>query len=94
MNGGLRKIGEPRTFQKAINRLLRRANARAFLFFLHVGLMRGKADNMQRQTTRRGKGLRSLIEATALDQRIGNKRLQILRRTTLHAGGNFFGEEF
>ena len=94
LDGGFREISQPRAFQKAVNRLLRRANARAFLFFPNIRLMRGKADNMQRQTTRGGEGLRAFIEATALDQSIGHQRLQILRSTTLHAGGNFLGEEF
>jgi hypothetical protein len=49
---------------------------------------------MERQPPRRREGLRALIEEAALHERIGHKLLQILRCTTLHAGGNFFGKEF
>ena len=46
------------------------------------------------QSPRRRKGFGSLIKEATLHERIGHKLLQILRRTALHAGGDFFGEEF
>jgi hypothetical protein len=49
---------------------------------------------MQGQASRRGKTLRALVEQTALDQSVGDEPLQILRRLPLHAGGDFFAEQF
>ena len=49
---------------------------------------------MQRQAARRDEALRALVEQIALDQRIGDEPLQILRRLPLHAGGDFFAEQF
>ena len=49
---------------------------------------------MQSEPPRRREGLGALIEEAALHQRVGDELLQILRRTALHAGGNFFGKEF
>ena len=49
---------------------------------------------MQSEPPRRGEGLGALIEEAALHERVGDELLQILRRTALHAGGNFFGKEF
>ena len=49
---------------------------------------------MQRQAPRRDEALRALIEEIALDQRIGDEALEILRRLPLHAGGDFFGKKF
>ena len=48
----------------------------------------------ERQAPRRREGLGALIDEPGLDQRIGDELAQILRRLPLHAGGNFFGEEF
>jgi hypothetical protein len=44
--------------------------------------------------SRRGEGLRALIDEAALDQRIGDELPQIVSRLALHAGGDLFGEEF
>ena len=49
---------------------------------------------MQRQPPRRDEGLRALVEQVALDERVGDEPLQVLRRLPLHAGGDFFGKEF
>ena len=49
---------------------------------------------MQRKAPRRDEALRALIEQVALDQRIGDEPLQVLRRLPLHAGGDFFAEQF
>ena len=49
---------------------------------------------MQRQAPRRDEALRAFIKQVALDQRVGDEALEILRRLPLHAGGDFFGEKF
>ena len=49
---------------------------------------------MQRQAARRREGARALIEATALDQRVGDELFQILGGTPLHARGDFLAEQF
>ena len=38
--------------------------------------------------------MRALVEQIALDQRVGDEPLEILRRLPLHAGGDFFAEQF
>ena len=49
---------------------------------------------MQRQTARRREGLRAFIGHAAVNQRIRHQSLQVFRRLPLHAGRNFFAEEF
>ena len=49
---------------------------------------------MQRQPARRGESLRAFVSQVAVDQRVGDEPLQILRRLPLHAGGDFFAEQF
>ncbi len=49
---------------------------------------------MQGQAPRRDEALRALVEQIARDQRVGDESLQILRRLPLHAGGDFFAEQF
>ena len=49
---------------------------------------------MQRQAPRGDKTLRAFVKQIALDQRAGDEPLQILRRLSLHAGGDFFAEQF
>lgn len=49
---------------------------------------------MEGEPARRGEGPGALIGQPALDQRIGDELLQVLRRLALHAGGDFLGEEF
>ena len=49
---------------------------------------------MQRQAPRRDEALRALIDEIALNQRVGDEPLQVLRRLPLHAGGDFFAEQF
>ena len=91
---GLRKITQSRAFQKALDGPVRSADARAFFLLALVGLAGRQAGNVQSQTPRRRIGLRPFIHTTALDQRIGDQRLQILGRLALHAGRNFLGKEF
>ncbi len=49
---------------------------------------------MQREAPRRDEALRALVKQIALDQRVSDEPLQILRRLPLHAGGDFFAEQF
>ena len=49
---------------------------------------------MQREAPRGDEALRALIEQVALDKRVGHETLQIFRRLPLHAGGDFFAEQF
>ena len=77
-----------------MHRRLGRADARTLPLLAHVLALDRQADDMKRQPPRRRIGLRALIDETALDQRIRHQPLQILSRTTLHPGRDFFGEEF
>ena len=86
--------GQPGALQEALDRRLGRADARAFALLAHVLPLHGQARDVQRQPARRRKGLGALIEEAALDQRVGDELLQVLRRAALHAGRDFFGEEF
>ena len=49
---------------------------------------------MQRQAARSDEALRAIVKQIALDQRIGDELLQVVRRLPLHAGGDFFAEQF
>ena len=77
------------------DRRLGRADARPLAFLAHVlALHAGRPTHVERQPPRRREGLGALIDEAALHQRIGDQLLQILRRPPLHAGRDFFGEEF
>ncbi len=49
---------------------------------------------MQGEPPRRDESLRALVEEVALDERVGDEALQVVRRLPLHAGGDFFAEQF
>ena len=49
---------------------------------------------MQRQAARGDEALRALVEQIALDQRIGDEPLRGRAPPPLHAGGDFFAEQF
>ena len=86
--------GQPRRFQKAGNRLFRRANFRPFALF-HAVLLRGsQSGDDQRQAARGGKGFGAAWGIARLQQPPLHQFQQIRRRSVLHAGGNFFGEYF
>ena len=85
--------GESGAFEKALDRRLRRADARTFSFFAHIRLAGGQAGDMQREAARRRESGGALIGQPALDERIGDEPPQILRRLRLHARRNFFGEQ-
>ena len=85
---------EAGAFQKAVDGRLRRADARAFLFLVAVGLARGQARDMQHEPARRRMGDRAFVEQPAFDQRVGDEALEVRRRAGLHTRGDFFAEEF
>ena len=49
---------------------------------------------MQREAPRGDEALRALVKQIALDKRVGDETFEILRRLPLHAGGDFFAEQF
>ena len=71
-----------------------RADARTFSLLAHVRLRGGQAEDMQRQAPGRNVGLRALVGQIAVDERVGDQALQIVRRLALHARGDFFAEQF
>ena len=85
---------EARALQKALDRRVRRADARALSLLAQIGLGGRQADDMQGEAARGDEALRALIEEVALDQRVGHQALEVLRRLPLHAGGDFFAEQF
>ena len=85
---------QARALEKALNGRLRRADARALALLARVGLSAGQPGHMQRQTPRRDEALRALVEEVAFDERVGHETLEVVRRLPLHAGGDFFAEEF
>ena len=85
---------QPRGLEKARDRILRRADARALLLFAHVGLAVRHAVHRKRQPPRRHERLGAFVDETGIDQAVGNGFAQILRRPRLHARRNFFGEKF
>ena len=84
----------PALFRKPWIAPLGRADARALLLLAHVRLRRRQAGDVQREAARRREGARALVEAAALDQRVGDELLQVLGRLPLHAGGDFLAEQF
>ena len=85
---------QARRLQKAGDRVLRRADARAFFLFLDVGLARRDAVHRERKPARRDERLGALVDETGLDQPVGDQLAQILGRARLHACGDFFGQKF
>ena len=85
---------EPGGAQEALDRALGRADARALLLLLHVGLPDRHALHRERQPARRGEGLGALVDQPGLDQPVGDELAQILGRARLHARGDFLGEQF
>ena len=80
--------------EEALDRALRRADARALALLAPMRLRLGQADDVQRQPPRRREALRALIGHVRVDQRVGDQPLQIVRRLALHARRDFFAEEF
>ncbi len=86
--------GEPGALQKALDGGVGGADARAAPLLAHVLAAGGQPGDVQRQPPRRREGFRALVEEAALHQGVGDELFQVLRRAALHAGGDFFGEEF
>ena len=85
---------ETRSAQKSLHGGLWRADARAFLFLAHVRLTGGQACDVQSEPARRGEARSALINKPALHQRVRHQPLQVFGRLLLHAGGDFFAEQF
>jgi hypothetical protein len=49
---------------------------------------------VERQAARRHVGASALVEKAALDQRVGHQTAQIVCGPALHAGRDFFREQF
>ena len=80
--------------QKAGDRALGRADARALLFFLDVGLAHRHAVHRQREPARRGECLGAFIDEAGRHQPVGDDFLQVLGGARLHARGDFLGQKF
>ena len=80
--------------EKAGDGALRRADARAFLFFLAVGLAHRHAVHRKREPARRGEGLGALVDEAGRHQTVGDDLFQILGGARLHARRDFLGQEF
>ena len=85
---------QPGGFQEAGDGAFRRADARAFLLFLDVGLLCRHAVHGQRQPARRGEGLGAFVDQPRRHQPVGDRFTQVLGRARLHACRDFFGEQF
>ena len=85
---------QPGALEEALDRAVGRADARPLALLDPARLRLRQADDMQRQPPRRGERLRALVRQARVDQRVGHQPLQILRRLPLHAGGDFFAEQF
>ena len=86
--------GQPRALEETLHRRLGRADARALLLLLEVGLAHRNALDGEREPARRDERGRALIDEAGFDQPLGDELLQILRRPRLHARRDFLGEQF
>ena len=91
---GLGDRFQPGGFQKSGDRLLRRADARAFFLLAQIGLAHRHAVHGERQPPRRHERLGAFIDEPGRDQPVGDELPQILRRPRLHARRDFLGEQF
>ena len=91
---GLIDGGEPRRFEEAFDRGLRRIDARALALLAHIGRARWQAIDHRDQAPRRGEGPDLLELEPRLAERAAQQPRQILARARLHARGDFFGEQF
>ena len=71
-----------------------RADARALLLFLHVGLPDRHALHRERKPARRDEGLGALVDEPGIDEPVGDQLAQVLGRARLHARGDFLGKQF
>ncbi len=85
---------EARALEEALDRRLRRADAGSLALLARGRLGGGQSDHMQGEAPRRDESLRALVDEIALDEGVGHEALQVVGRLPLHAGGDFFAEEF
>ena len=92
-HGGVVERGEARALQKALDRLLGRAYSGALALLRYARRHRGQAIDHQCEASRRRERLRGrAIEPQRL-QPVDHEAFQVFRRTRLHAGRNFLGEQ-
>jgi hypothetical protein len=93
-DAGLADITQPRTAQKACERLFRTANFRTLTLLADVGGTRGQALNHGHQAARRTERLNPRRQKARLRQGVHQQLLEVLSTTLLHARRDFFGEKF
>jgi hypothetical protein len=86
--------GQAGLAQEAFQRLFRGRGARALDLFLAVGRGGGQAVDDQGQAARPGVGRQGVPGQAGGLQPVGDHALQVARGALLHAGGDFFGEDF
>ena len=85
---------EAGALQEALDGGVRSADAGALSLLAQIGLGGRQADDMEGQAPGGDEALRALVSEVALDQGIGDEPPEVLRRLPLHAGGDFFAEQF
>ncbi len=81
-------------FQEAVDGGLGRIDAGAFALLGYVSGLGVQALDGEYQAAGAGMGLGSFIGEARFHQAIGDQCAQVFRRLRLHAGGDFFGEQF
>ncbi len=87
-------LGQADLAQEAFQRLRRRAIARPLDLFADRGRFGGQAVDDQGQAARADIALDALEGQARGRQLAAHQAFEILRRRKLHAGGDFFGEQF
>jgi len=87
-------IGEAGAAQKTFDRLFIGARARALAVLAHIGGAGVETADVERQAARRPVFAGTLIGQASLDQRVGQKLLQIAGSLALQTGRDFLGAEF
>ena len=91
-DGRVADRGEARGLEEAGDRLLGRADARAFAFVGHGGRACRYVANDQRQSARRRECHGVTDSETGSGDALEHETLEVIGRARLHAGGDFFGE--
>ncbi len=91
---GLVQRGQPRALQKALDRGVGRADARALFLLALVGLAGGEADDMEREPARGDETFRRFKGQAAFDQGAGDEFFQVGGGLGLHPRRDFLGEKF
>ncbi len=87
-------FGDAGAFQEAVEGLRRSADARPPLFFRNIRGGGGKPLDDQRQPARRHIRPGGVEDQSILLKAGRDQALQVFGGTSLHAGGNFFREQF